>query len=325
MLGSKNLKLPGRIGFFLVPDFSMIAFAAALEPLRIANRMDGRQLYSWQLISKDGLPVTASNGISVHVDRGMAAELRHGPLSSVILCSGLGAERYKDREVLGWFRRLDRQGIQLGALCTGSHILARAGLLDGYRCTIHWENLPGFTEAFPDIETASDLFEIDRDRFTCSGGTAALDMMLHLISQVHGEELASKVSEQCILDRARSADHQQRVPLSMRFGGLPPRLLRAIRLMEANLEDPIRPGNVASMVGLSRRHLERLFNRFLGLSPAQYYLGLRLERARHLLYQTELPILEIALACGFVSASHFSKCYRQMYHKAPRTERAVAA
>ena len=319
--------MSGGFGFFLVPNFSMIAFASAIEPLRIANRMAGRELYGWQLISKDGAAVTASNGIAIAVDVAMGALGRDGERtpSRLVLCSGLGAERYRDREVFAWLRRLARRGGEIGAVCTGSHILARAGLLDGYRCTIHWENLPGFTEAFPDIETASDLFEIDRDRFTCSGGTAALDLMLHRIASEHGAELATKVSEQCILDRARAADQHQRMPFSARVGGHHPKLVATVRMMEANLEEPLSPSDIARVVGLSRRHLERLFGRYLGRSPAQYYLRLRLERARHLLYQTDLPILEVALACGFISASHFSKCYRQVYAKPPRAERAQAA
>lgn len=323
MLKSELRELPERIGFLLVPDFSMIAFTSAVEPLRIANRMSGRALYTWSLISKDGAPVTASNGVSVNVELSMAriAEREALPFATAILCSGLGAERYRDREVLAWLRRLDRPGVRVGALCTGAHILARAGLLDGCRCTIHWENLAGFREAFPEIEVAADLFEIDRDRLTCSGGTAALDMMLHLIALGHGGELARKVSEQCLLDRIRGAHDHQRMPIGVRFGVHHPKLLRTIEMMEANLEEPLSADELARQVGLSRRQLERLFRNALGRPPARFYLERRLERARHLLYQTELPVIEVALACGFVSASHFSKCYRQMYGKTPRAER----
>jgi transcriptional regulator GlxA family with amidase domain len=315
------------MAFLLVPDFSMMSFASAVEPLRIANRLSGRQLYRWPLVSKDGSPVKGSNGVAVEVDLGIEdiQPGQGGHLPTIVLVSGLGGERYQDKEVFAWLRRLDRHGATIGALCTGAHILARAGLITDHRCTIHWENLPGFVEAFPDIDVAADLYEIDRNRFTCSGGTAPLDLMLSRIAQTHGDELATKVSEQCLLDRIRGPHDRQRMPIRLRLGVHHPKLIMAIELMEANIEDPLPQEQLAHYVGLSRRQLERLFRRHMGRTPAQYYLELRLERARHLLYQTDLPIMNIACACGFVSASHFSTCYRQMFGKTPRAERSEAA
>ncbi|MCB2012013.1 MAG: GlxA family transcriptional regulator [Geminicoccaceae bacterium] len=314
------------IAFLLIPDFSMIAFASAIEPLRIANRLAGRPLYKWVLVSKDGSAVPASNNIPVNVDLAMdQLEIRVGQsMPTVVVCSGIGAERFQDKDVLAWLRRVDRHGATIGALCTGAHILARAGLISDHRCTIHWENLPGFVEAFPDLDVAADLFEVDRNRFTCSGGTAPLDLMLNRIGASHGEDLATKVSEQCLLDRIRGPQDRQRMPIRMRLGVHHPKLIMAIELMEANIEEPLSQELLAKYVGLSRRQLERLFRRHLGRTPAQYYLELRLERARHLLYQTDLPIMSIACACGFVSASHFSTCYRQMFGKTPRAERNEA-
>ena len=214
----------------------------------------------------------------------------------VILCSGLGAERIDDRELFAWLRRADRAGATIGAVCTGAHLLARAGLLNGHKCTIHWENLPGFVEEFPDIEVTADLFEVDRHRLTCSGGTAALDLMLHLIAARHGQELVTKISEQCIMDRVRQAHDHQRMPYRVRLGIHHPKLIGAIEMMEANVEEPLDQAMLARYVGLSRRQLERLFRKHLGRSPAQYYLELRLERARHLLYQTTMPIMNVAFA-----------------------------
>jgi transcriptional regulator GlxA family with amidase domain len=315
------------LAFLLVPDFSMMSFASAVEPLRIANRLSGKPLYRWQLVSKDGGPVKGSNGVVVNVDFSID-ELQPGgggPLPTIVLVSGLGGERFHDKEIFAWLRRMDRHGATIGGLCTGAHILAKAGLITDHRCTIHWENLPGFVEAFPDIDVAADLYEIDRNRFTCSGGTAPLDLMLSRISQTHGDELATKVSEQCLLDRIRGPHDRQRMPIRIRLGVHHPKLIMAIELMEANIEDPLPQEQLAQYVGLSRRQLERLFRRHMGRTPAQYYLELRLERARHLLYQTDLPIMNIACACGFVSASHFSTCYRQMFGKTPRAERSEAA
>ncbi len=323
MAGAGLDRGPEFFGFLVVPDFSMIAFTAAVEPLRLANRVAEKDLYRWRVISKDGGPVTASNGITVTpaMSLGEMVAGGSGKVSTVILCSGIGAERYDDREVFGMLRRLDRRGTVLGALCTGAQILARAGLMGGYKCAIHWENLPAFTEAFPDIDVASHLFEIDRNRLTCCGGTAALDMMVHLIGLDHGEDLALQVSEQCLVDRVRHADVDQRMALRVRLGGHHPKLVEAISIMEANLEEPLPADELARSVNLSQRQLERLFGKHLRRSPTQYYVSLRLQRARLLLSQTDLPVFDVALACGFVSASHFSKTYRQHFGLVPRDER----
>jgi transcriptional regulator GlxA family with amidase domain len=318
---------PERFAFVLVPNFSLISFASALEPLRIANRMANRELYRWQIVSRDGGPVRASNGCLVATDQGLA-DVEVGPgraNPTIILCTGLGAEHVHDRELFAWLRRADRVGATIGAVCTGAHLLARAGLLDGHQCTIHWENLPGFMEDFPEIDVTADLFEVDRNRLTCSGGTAALDLMLHLIATTHGHELAGKVSEQCLMDRIRQPHDHQRMPYRVRLGIHHPKLIGAIEMMEANVEEPLDQEMLARYVGLSRRQLERLFRKHLGRTPAQYYLELRLERARHLLYQTTMPIMNVAFATGFVSASHFSTCYRQLYGKTPRAERVAIA
>ncbi len=320
MFAEPTDEIPQRIGFLLIPNLSMIAFTSAIEALRLANRHAERRLYDWRLLSVDGGAVTASNGIALMPD---------GPISdqesfhTVIVCSGIEVERFDVRPMKGWLRRLDRLGADIGALCTGAHLLARAGVLQGYRCTIHWENLSGFVEAFPDIEVSTDLFEIDRNRFTCSGGTAAIDMMLYVIARQHGEALATTVSEQLILDRIREPHDRQRLPLGSRLRVNNPKLIEAIGLMESHLEDQLSQEHLARGVGLSRRQLERLFRRHLGQSPARYYLALRLDRARLLLHQTELSVIDVALACGFVSASYFSKCYRQIYGRNPRAERTL--
>jgi len=318
---------PERFAFVLVPTFSAIAFSSAIEPLRLANRLSGRKLYDWQVISKDGGQVRASNGVLMVAEHRLAdIDVAPGrPCPTIVVCSGVGAEHYRDKELFAWLRRADRAGATIGAVCTAAHVLARAGLLDDHRCTIHWENLPGFMEEFPDIQVTADLFEVDRNRLTCSGGTAALDLMLHLVATRHGQELATKISEQCLLDRIRQPHDHQRMPYRIRLGIHHPKLISAIEMMEANVEEPLDQEMLARYVGLSRRQLERLFRKHLGRTPAQYYLELRLERARHLLYQTSMPIMNIAFACGFVSASHFSTCYRQLYGKTPRAERVAVA
>jgi transcriptional regulator GlxA family with amidase domain len=320
MFGAAPKELPQKLAFLLVPSFSMIAFTSAVEPLRLANRASGKDLYSWHLFSADGRPVAASNGITITPDGRVEDAAAFG---TVILCSGIDGHLYEDRNVFAQLRKLDRKGADVGALCTGSHILARAGLLDGYRCTIHWENLAAFAESFPHIEATSELFEIDRNRFTCSGGTASLDMMLNMIARQHGHELAAAVSDQFMHERIRDEHDQQRMALPARLGVRHPKLMSVIKLMEENLEEPLDRGRLAKSAGLSSRQLERLFRKYLNRSPARYYVELRLNRARLLLLQTNMPVIDVALACGFVSASHFSKCYRDFFGKTPRRERTV--
>ena len=320
MFGDLPAKLPQHIAFLLVPNFSMIAFTSAVEPLRLANRASGKELYRWHLFSTDGKPVAASNGILL-TPEGPADQMLN--FHTVVLCSGIDGHLFEDKNVFAILRRADRQGADIGALCTGSHILARANMLNGYRCTIHWENLASFNENFPEIEATSELFEIDRNRFTCSGGTAALDMMLNMIGQQQGHELAAAVSEQFIHERIRDRHDHQRMALTARLGVRHPKLIQVIQLMEANLEEPMSRGDLAEAAGLSSRQMERLFAKYLHKSPARYYVELRLNRARLLLLQTNMSVIDIALACGFVSASHFSKCYRDFFGKTPRRERAA--
>ena len=322
MFGRQPTRLPLPVAFLLVPQFSMMSFTSAVEPLRSANRMSGRALYSWHILSPDGAPVSASNGIAIMPsgDIGQAAEA-----AMLVVCAGVDGHRYADAGVLGWLRRLDRQGLVIGGVSLGSYLLARAGLLAGYRSTVHWENLAAFAEEFPDLEVTSELFEIDRNRFTCSGGIAALDLMLDLIARQHGRALAKAVSEQFIHERIRDRHDRQRMALPARLGVRHPKLLEVVRRMEESTEEPIARARLAASVGLSSRQLERLFRRYLDRTPTRYYLELRLARARLLLLQTELPVLEVALACGFVSASHFSKCYRDVYGCTPRDQRQADA
>jgi len=312
---------PDRVSFLLVPNFSMAAFSAMIEPMRLANYTTGRTLYEWEILSRDGEPVTASNGVQIVADRGIA-DAPHR--DNVVVCSGIGAHLFNDNVVFGWLRRWAREGAHVGAVCTGAHILAHAGLLEGYRCTLHWENLESFREQFPGLDVRPELFEIDRDRFTCAGGFSANDMMLTEIGHRHGGEVAAAVSEMCMHERIREGHDNQRLPLQARLRISHPKLIQAIAEMEQNVEEALTREEIAARVGLSRRQLERLFRRYLVTSPARYYLRLRLERARLLLSQTTMPVTEIAFACGFTSASHFSKCYRDMFGRTPRDERRGA-
>ncbi len=314
------------IVFFLVPDFTLIAFSTAIEPLRVANRMLGFEAYQWRLASSDGKPVRASCGVEVAVQTSLDDERRmmggQDRPSMVVVCSGINVERYANKSAFAWLREEYNRGVALGGLCTGAHILAAAGLLSNKRCAIHWENLPGFSEAFPKANVFADLFEIDQNIHTCAGGTASLDMMIKLIGDDFDEVLVNRVCEQVLTDRVRSPTDRQRLPLRARLGVQNAKVLSIIELMEQNLSEPLSLLDIADGVDLSRRQIERLFQQEMGRSPARYYLEIRLDRARHLLIQSSLPVVEVAVACGFVSASHFSKCYREFYARSPQQERA---
>lgn len=320
MLGSSEK--PMRFGFYLVPQFTMLAFSSALEPLRMANQISGESLYQWRLISVDGQPVKCSNGIEITPDTSIDTQ-EH--LDAIIVCGGNHIHLMDDTPALNWLRKFEKSDVILGGICTGSYYLAKADLLQDYRCTIHWENLASAREQFPQLIISPELFEMDENRYTCAGGTAPLDMMLHEIRNRHGAKLATRISEQFMCDRIRDKNDRQRVPLTQRIGASQPKLAEAVSLMEANIDEPMTLDELSHHVGLSRRQLERLFQRYLHCVPTRYYLELRLERARQLLLQTSMPIVDVALACGFISAPHFSKCYRDTFSIPPRDERRRAA
>ncbi|WGF88973.1 GlxA family transcriptional regulator [Marinivivus vitaminiproducens] len=309
---------PESIGFVLVPGFTLLAFAAVVETLRLANYVSGRELYRWLLLSGDGTPVLSSAGFLQPVDGALATAAAP---ATVIVCSGRDGHRFDDPKITAWLRRAAAQGAVVGSVCTGSHVLARAGLLNGYRCTIHWENLAGFSETFPEIEATGDLFTVDRNRFTCAGGTAGADMMLQRIARTHGDKLAIDVAEEMLHDTIRAGSDRQ--PRAKPAHSIERReLSAAIALMSAHIEEPLDLHSLAGRLGQSRRNIERLFRSHLSVSPARYYLDMRLKRARQLLLQTNMSVMEVAISCGFVSATHFSKCYRDRYGVPPRRDQS---
>ncbi len=311
---------PERFVFLLLENFTLIAFAGAIEPLRLANRMAGRTLYEWQVVSATGAPVAASNGVVTAVEGGLA---EIGREATIIVVGGLNVKAAISRPVLTWLRREARRGMAVGAVCTGAQVLAEAGLLDGRRCTIHWENRDSFEEDFPEIDLTHNIFVIDRDRYTAAGGAASTDLMLKLIALRHGPELATLVADQMIHTSIRSDRDEQRLSIPTRIGVRHPKLASVIHRMEEHIEEPISPMLLARDAGMSTRQLERLFRRYLNRSPKRYYMELRLGRARNLLMQTDMSVIAVAMACGFASPSHFSKCYRALYRTTPYRERGT--
>jgi len=311
-----------RFVFVLLPQFSMLSFSSAVEALRLANRMAGRELYTWVLAGDDAQAATCSAGVTLRLDTGLGELNRDDTL---MLCGGIDVTEATTRPLLNWLRREARKGIITAGLCTASYTLAKAGLLDGRRATIHWENHDSFLEAFEDIELTKSVFVIDGPRLSTAGGTASIDLMLAIIAKDHGEELANAVADQLIYTTIRTDQDTQRLSVPTRIGVRHPKLAQVVQTMEANLEEPISPSILATDIGMSTRQLERLFRRYLNRSPKRYYMELRLQKARNLLMQTDMSIINVALACGFTSPSHFSKCYRAQYQTTPYRERGSQA
>ena len=301
---------PRRFVFVLLDSFTLLCFAAAVESLRIANRMAGRTVYEWKIIGEGGDMVFCSAGSGFKLD-GDLDELQRD--DTVLVCGGIDVQAATTKRVLGWLRREARKGVQMGGLCTAAHTLAKAGLLDGKKATIHWENQDSFGEDFPDVILTKSVFVIDGNRLTTAGGTSSIDLMLKLIADDEGEELANMVADQLIYSSIRTDQDTQRLSVPTRIGVRHPKLSSVIQMMENNIEEPISPSTLARDVGMSTRQLERLFRRYLNRSPKRYYMELRLQKARNLLMQTDMSVINVALACGFASPSHFSKCYRAHY------------
>ncbi len=312
---------PRRFVFLLLDRFTMMSFAGAIEPLRLANRVSGQSLYEWKLAGENGTEVRCSNGTRMRLDLGLDEILRD---DTVMVCGGVDVAEATTRPVLNWLRREARRGAAIGGLCTGAWAVARAGLLDGKRATIHWENQDSFLEEFDKVRLTKSVFVVDGNRMTTAGGTASIDLMLRIIAQDHGEELANTVADQMIYNSIRTDQDSQRLSIPTRIGVRHPKLAQVIGRMEANLEDPISPAKLAEEVAMSTRQLERLFRRYLNRSPKRYYMEIRLQKARNLLMQTEMSVINVALACGFASPSHFSKCYRAQYSTTPYRERGTS-
>ena len=318
MTSDRNSDSGEAVGFFLGPKFPMLAFSAAIEPLLIANWLSGRTLYSWRVFTETGAQVQASNGLLMTPDAAMSSVDR---FPMMLVCLGVEGCYYKNKKVFGWLRKLARNGTLIGGIGTGPYALARAGLLDDYRCTIHWEELDTFSREFPHLNVNSALFEIDRGRMTCPGGTAAMDMMLSIIGQRHGGSFAGEIAEQLLQHRIRDSHDPQRTTLQSRMRVNDPRLLAAIEAMEQNLEEPLSLEQICMTSGLSLRHLQRRFVEELRRSPTEFYRDLRLRRARQMLLHGSRSILDVAVATGFMSSSHFARRYRSLFGHTPREER----
>ncbi len=306
-----------RIGLLIFPQFSMMALAGASEPMRAANRLAGKALYEWSLLTESGGTISSSSGIEIQtVSVDQAPEL-----DRVFVLASLDIEHQKPPKKLRFLQRAAASGMTIGALSTGTFILARAGLLEGKRCTLHWESVGQFTEEFPSIEVSKELFVNHGNRWTCAGGTAVIDLMLAQIALDFGSKFAASIAEQFLHARIRAPEEHQRMSVQWRYGVHDRRLTVAIAFMENNLEKIVSIEEIADRCNLSHRQLERLWHQHFGMTPKRFYLELRLNEARRLLRESTQPIASIAYSCGFVSASHLGAAYRQVWGCTPGEER----
>ena len=307
------------VGFLLIPGFALMSYACVVEPLRAANQIAGSPLYRWWNATPDNCPAISSNGAAIVPDFQFGSDLDSPDM--LLVCAGGNPAMFDDQATYSWLRRLARHGVIIGGISGGPVIIAKAGLLDGRRCTLHWEHLPAFHETFPEIELTRSLFELDGDRVTCSGGIAGLDMMVALVARDHGPEFAAAVSDWLLHTQVRAGVELQRMDLRFRLGTSNEKLLLVLKAMEANLETPLTREELGGIAGLSPRHLERVFARHLKHGVHRHYLALRLGRARQMLRETSLPVLDIALATGFGSSSHFARAFRRAFGYRPGESR----
>ncbi|MCO7514164.1 GlxA family transcriptional regulator [Pseudomonas guariconensis] len=308
---------PKRIGLLILPQFSMMALAGASEPLRAANRLAGKTLYQWSLLSEAGGTVSSSSGVEINTQ-----SLEEAPeLDRVFVLASLDIEHQRPPKMIRFLHRSVAKGKTVGAFSTGTFILARAGLLEGKKCTLHWESINQFAEEFPTIEVTRELYVNHDNRWTCAGGTAAIDLMLAQISVDYGGKLAAAVAEQFLHARIRGPEEQQRMSIQWRFGVHDRRITAAIAQMEDNFEHVISIEQVAQVCNLSQRQLERLWHQHFGMTPQRFYLELRLAEARRMLRESTKSIASIAYSCGFVSASHLGSAYRKAWGCSPGEER----
>jgi AraC family transcriptional regulator, L-arginine-responsive activator len=311
---------PTRVAVVVLPPCSLLTLGAIVDPLLAANR-DGPRRYEISYYLADRR-VANAGGLPLPIH----AELADDVACDLLLLASDGLLTFSDHRLFtGLLSRLAGRLPMIGGVQGGVWWLARAGLLSGYRASVHWQDAPQFSEQFPEVIVSQHLYEVDGSRITSCGGTATLDLMITLVRHQHREEIATRISEELCLERVRRTDERQRTPQAARLGAAQPKLTEALQLMEANVEEPLTSDEIADLVGVSRRQLERLFKQHLNALPSRYYLELRLGRARQLLQRSAKSIVQIGLSCGFSSGPHFSTAYRAHFGITPREERARSA
>ena len=309
---------PITFAVLIFPGFPMMAFSSVIEPLRAANVLAKRQCYRWITVGASDGRIDASNGVVIEPTHSASNAPR---VDRIVVCSGGDADHVVAEGAVNWIRKSLRNGAHIGAVADAAFFLARAGLLDGHACTLHWTSQAAFTEAFPDIDLRRDLYVIDRKRFTSAGGVGSLDMMLEIITRDHGAELAAGVAEWFVHSPLRSSVDRKLMPLRLRTGVQNELVLSAIAIMEDAVEERLAMSDLAARLSVSSDKLERSFRTELGLSPNGYYRRLRLKRAADLLAHSTLAVRDVALACGFASMSSFARAFKEQHGHTPKLTR----
>ncbi|QCP49083.1 GlxA family transcriptional regulator [Trinickia violacea] len=306
-------------GFLILQKYSMIALTSAIEALRMANQLLQSNHYRWSIYSVDDRTTYASNGLAAGPARPM--DLARPLPDIVFVCGGWDVRDAVDGGATQLLRLLAERGVALGGLCTGAYALMACGLLKEYRCAVHWEVLSELHAEFPDVRFVDELFAIDRDRITCTGGTAPLDLMLHLITEDLGQGIARNISEQFSIECLRTVSDPQPIPVASRVGFSRGELIESVRLMEANIDEPLSVPELASLAGVSERKLQRVFKESLSATPHEYYVGIRLRHARKLIRYSNMSIERVSQECGFRNGPNFSRAFRSFFGYAPSDER----
>jgi len=300
--------------FVVVPRFNMATVVSLIEPMRVANYLSSSTIYSWEIVSFEGPTVVASNGMSVSAVTPHEKTKRQ---DLIFIVGSWGCEHYARRELTAWVRKQYSMGARICSVELGCYIVARAGLLSGKKLTTHWSWLPGFQEQFSEIEVVEQLYTIDEKIISCAGGFSGIDMMLKLIFDQHGARLSGEVADQMLYYPARSGESPQRRILGRGSEDLLPLVSMAIEYIEKNISEPATVPEIASLVGVSQRQLERQFNKSIGCSVVQFALLARLQHARVLLTATKLSVREIATASGFNTLSHFAYAFKNCFGRKP--------
>ncbi|MET3597570.1 transcriptional regulator GlxA family with amidase domain [Mesorhizobium shonense] len=312
---------PFDVAVLVLPGFSHLALHAYIEPFRLANTISGLPLFGWRIAAPDTQPVEGANGLKVSVDvtvEELSSNLEDRRPDQLAIVASEPVEQRLTPQLNGFLRMMARRGVAISALGTATWPLAQAGLLAGTRCTIHWSRLAAFSEVFAQPRICDSLFVKDGQYSTCAGELAAFDLAVDLIANQAGAFIAQEVCRHATVHGQRSGSNRQTGPSGVAFAGVSECLVAAIRIMEENIEMPMSMSDLSNRIGVSRRQLERLFGTHVGVTPAKHYLRLRVEHARRLIEGTRLPLVDVALASGFVSSSHFSKCFKNVHGISPQ-------
>lgn len=313
------------VTFLLVPGFCLFSVTAAIEAFGTANRLAHRQVYRWRFVSVQERHVESDSGIRIECGTDIDLEL-HGIRSSertdiVFITSDRPQSQSQMAKVKRYLQGLHKAGARLVGTGRGTLLLAEAGFLDGQRCAVHWQHLPEFDARYPKVNVDCHLYEVGERVITCAGLTASLDLVMNLVRVDLGADIASQLCNHHVVEQVRPSRHRQRRPDISSIEINNPRIAAAIAIMKKNLAPPLPLVQLAKRMGMSRRQVERLFELEGQQAPARFYLHVRLEKAQKLLQKTDLPIVDIGRECGFISASHFSKCYRKRFGHSPKRER----